>query len=81
MIEMIDGGEQDNKLICVSIDDPTYKDVKDISDIPKHFPKEVKHFLEHYKDLQGEKVEITAIKGAKEAKEEFNKSVKSFNKL
>ncbi len=80
VIEMIDNGEQDNKLLCVAVDDPYHKNFKDVKDLSDHFLKSVKHFLEHYKDLQGKKVEVKGIKGAKEAKEEFAKAVKNFKR-
>ncbi len=80
LMVMIDGGESDSKLICVPVDDPFYKDVKDLKDLPEHFLKEIKHFMEHYKDLQGKKVEVKGFKGAKEAKEEFQKSLKLYKK-
>ncbi len=80
VVEMVDSGEQDNKLLCVAVDDPFHKDVKDVKDLPEHFLKALKHFLEHYKDLQGKKVEVKAIKGVKEAKEEFSRAVKRFKK-
>lgn len=81
MLEMVDSGEQDNKLICVAVDDPNYAHVKDLSDLPPFFVKKAKHFLEHYKDIKNKKVEVTAIKGAKEAREEFAKSVEAFKNL
>ena len=77
---MVDNGEQDDKLLCVATDDPYHKHVKDIKDLSEHSLKAIKHFLEHYKDLQGKKVEVKAIKGAKEAKEEFAKAVKRFKR-
>lgn len=80
VMHMIDGGEEDNKLICVPVDDPFYKDVKDMKDLPEHFLKEVKHFMERYKDLQGKKVDVAGFKGAKEAKAEFQRSVELFKK-
>ncbi len=81
MVEMIDGGEQDNKLICVAAKDPNYTHVKDLKDLPEFFVKKVKHFLEHYKDLKGGKVEIAGIKGADAARAEFSKSVEAYKKL
>lgn len=80
LIEMIDNGEQDNKLLCVAVDDPFHKNVKDVKDLPEHFLKAIKHFLERYKDLQGKKVEVKGIKGIKEAKAEFTQAVKRFQK-
>ena len=30
MMEMIDGGEQDNKIVAVPVDDPRMNDIKDL---------------------------------------------------
>ena len=81
ILEMIDDGEQDNKLICVPVDDPNYAHVKSLKDISPFFIKKVKHYLEHYKDLKNKKVEIISIKGVSEAEKEFEKSVECFKKL
>ncbi len=81
VMHMIDSGEEDNKLICVPVDDPYYDGVKDLEDLPGHLLKEIQHFMERYKDLQGKKVEVTGFKGAAEAKAEFTKSVVAYKKL
>ena len=80
VVEMIDNGEQDNKLGCVAVDDPYHKHIKDVKDLSDHFLKSIKHFLDHYKDLQGKKVEVKGIKGVKEAKEEFARAVKRYKR-
>ena len=75
-IEMIDSGEGDNKIIAVPVEDPRFADIKSLDDLPKHFLKEVKNFLETYKTLQGKKVVVNgfadkdrAIKELKDTKE------------
>lgn len=67
VIEMIDGGESDNKIIAVPVEDPRFEEYQDLGDIESHKLKEAKHFFETYKDLQNKKVEVTAINGKKEA--------------
>jgi inorganic pyrophosphatase len=37
MIELVDRGEEDNKIIAVSIDDENYKNVQSINDLPKEW--------------------------------------------
>jgi len=36
LMQMIDQGEQDDKIIGVHADDPEYRDYSDISEIPAH---------------------------------------------
>lgn len=81
MIEMVDDGEQDNKLICVADDDRHYAHVKDLSDLPDYLMKEVKYFLEHYKDLRGKEVDVPAIHGCERAVEEVKLSKEMYQKL
>ena len=35
-IKMIDNGANDEKIIAIPYDDPTYNGYKDISEVPKH---------------------------------------------
>ena len=53
LLEMIDSGESDNKIIAVPIDDPRWDDVLDLKDINKHTLKEIEHFFATYKKVQG----------------------------
>src|SRR5689334_22818970 len=41
---MIDQGEMDEKILAVSCDDPTFKDIKHIDQLPKHIINEMTHF-------------------------------------
>lgn len=56
VMEMIDGGESDWKVIAVPVDDKRREDIQDLTDLNKHNLKEYKHFFETYKELKkGEK--------------------------
>ena len=70
-IEMIDNGEGDNKIIAVPVEDPRFADIKSLDDLPKHFLKEVKNFLETYKTLQGKKVVVKGFAGKDRAIKEL----------
>lgn len=74
IMEMIDGGERDDKVIAVPIDDPRMNDIKDIGDLNSHFQKEMTHFFETYKKVQNKDVQIGAWLGAESAKEAFDRS-------
>ncbi len=74
IMEMIDGGERDDKVIAVPVDDPRMDDIKDIGDLNSHFQKEMSHFFETYKKVQNKEVKLGAWHGAKEAKEAFDRS-------
>ena len=44
-MEMIDGGERDDEVLAVPIDDPRFDEIKDLADVNKHTIKEFTHFL------------------------------------
>eukprot|EP00958_Prasinococcus_capsulatus_P004085 scaffold378_cov419-Prasinococcus_capsulatus_cf.AAC.4 len=44
VMPMIDQGEKDDKVICVCADDPEYKSIRDVSDLPDHRLKEIKRY-------------------------------------
>ncbi len=67
VMHMIDGGEGDDKIIAVPKSDPRWEDVQDLADVNKHTIKEIKHFFETYKTIDGKKVEITGVEGREAA--------------
>jgi len=58
LLEMIDDGERDEKLLCVPAGDPRYAQVKSLSDVAPHRLAEIAEFFRTYKNLQQKKVEI-----------------------
>ena len=78
VMEMIDGGESDYKVIAVPVEDPRWDHVTDLEDVNKHTLKEIQHFFETYKTIEDKVVEIHGIKDAKEAKETVLKSIEIY---
>lgn len=80
VMEMIDDGESDFKVLGVPVKDKRWDEVKDLADVNKHTIKEIQHFFETYKQLKGKEnvVDIRGFKGMKEAKEAFAKSLKLY---
>lgn len=81
VMEMIDGGESDYKILTVPVKDKRWDDVKNVSDLNKHSLKEFTHFFETYKQLKGEPVvvKINGIKGKEDAQAAVKKSVELYN--
>lgn len=75
VIEMIDDGESDFKILAVPVDDKRWDDTQDLADVNKHRIKEIVHYFETYKQIKGTSVEIKGVLGAKEAKEAVLKSI------
>lgn len=80
VMDMIDNGESDAKIIAVPVDDPRFKNVKDLSDVNPHTLEEIKHFFETYKQIQKKEVTIPTIRDAKSAKEVIIESIELYKK-
>jgi len=58
MLIMIDGGDYDEKILCVPDKDPRYKHVKSLADIAPHRLDEIAEFFRTYKNLEQKVTEI-----------------------
>lgn len=74
LAKMIDSGESDYKIISVPKHDPRWEQVKDLKDVNPYTLKEIKHFFETYKSIEGKKVEIKGYEGKKQAMVAIKKS-------
>lgn len=78
VLKMIDGGEKDDKIIAVPASkiDPTYDDIKNISDLPKMEQERLQAFFRVYKQLpEGrKKVELNGFNDAAAAKQEIKQA-------
>jgi len=52
MINMLDNGENDEKIIAIPFSDPVYNCHKKIEDLPRHVFDEMAHFFSVYKALE-----------------------------
>lgn len=68
VLEIIDQGEEDDKILGVPVSDPRFNHMKDIHDLEKPFLDEITHFFTVYKHLEGKKVEVKGWHDAAEAK-------------
>jgi inorganic pyrophosphatase len=77
VLDMIDDGESDMKIIAVPANDKRWDDVNDLADLNKHSLKEFEHFFQTYKSLKGKPapVETRGYKGKAEAIEIIKKSI------
>ena len=62
MLEMIDGGDRDEKVLCVPDEDPRFSEVKSIKDIAPHRLEEIAEFFRTYKNLEKKVTEILGWK-------------------
>ena len=64
MMEMMDQGVPDEKILCVGKNNPRYNSVFSYSEIYPHMLKEITHFFSIYKDLEGKRVEVKGWRDA-----------------
>lgn len=61
MITMIDSGSNDEKIIAIPKDDPTYNRYRDVSELSPHIFEEMKHFFSVYKMLENKSTTVEDI--------------------
>lgn len=58
VMQMIDSGDADDKIIAVAQNDPSVNHYNNIEEIPPHFFEELRHFFEEYKRLENKTVQV-----------------------
>ncbi|USN94726.1 MAG: inorganic diphosphatase [Candidatus Nomurabacteria bacterium] len=75
IMNMLDDGDSDAKIIAVPAKDPRWDEVTDLSHVNKHTLKEIEHFFTTYKKIQDKVVEVTGWGDKNAALEAVNRSV------
>lgn len=78
---MLDQGENDEKIICVHLDDPAYAHYNSVNELPPHNLREIERFFRDYKKLECKIVETHGIQGAEVAKEVIIQGVHRYNRM
>jgi len=58
VMQMVDGGDADDKIIAVAAHDQSINYINNIEELPKHFFEELRHFFEEYKRLENKSVVV-----------------------
>ena len=83
MLEMEDEEGIDTKIIAVPVSklDRSFDNINDVNDLPDATLEKIKHFFEHYKELEkGKWVKVKEFKSAEIAKEAIKQDLKRINK-
>ncbi|MEN9219250.1 MAG: inorganic diphosphatase [Thermostichales cyanobacterium BF4_bins_65] len=80
MLQMIDGGDPDEKLLCVPAKDPRYAGYKSLSDVPQHRLDEIAEFFATYKRLEKKETLIQGWQGLEATEAVIAASLANFSK-
>lgn len=78
VMQMLDNGEKDDKIIAVAKNDMSVNHINDINELPEHFFRELKNFFEDYKKLKNKTVEVEEFQNAEVARAIIQKSFKDY---
>jgi inorganic pyrophosphatase len=67
MMHMVDDGEDDEKIICVHLDDPEFRSYEHYEQLPEHRLDELRSFFEDYKKLEDKEVDVSDFDGPEKA--------------
>lgn len=81
VMQMIDGGEADDKIIAVAANDMSVNHINDITELPPHFIDEMRHFFEEYKKLEKKTVVVEEFQNKEKAKQIILKSFEDYRKI
>jgi inorganic pyrophosphatase len=79
VMQMVDRGEADDKIIAVAEQDPSVNKINDVRDLPDHLRAELKHFFENYKTLENKKVVVDEFMDKAYAMRVIEKSISFYN--
>jgi len=75
---MRDEKGEDEKILAVPVHDPRFEEVRELSDLPNHLIREIEHFFEIYKELEGKPTALLGWRPAAEAHHLIRESQKRF---
>jgi inorganic pyrophosphatase len=80
VMQMVDQGEEDDKIIAVHADDPEYSFYNSIQELPPHRMTEVRRFFEDYKVLENKSVIVQRFLDRLDAFKVIQKSIDLYQK-
>lgn len=81
VIQLLDHGEADDKIIAVLENDHIYGHIRNLEELPKVIVERLKHYFRTYKMVEGQEAEIKIIGsfGEEEAKKIVNAAIEDYN--
>lgn len=81
VMQMIDNGEADDKIIAVAAQDMSINHVSDIGELPAHIINELRHFFEEYKTLENKTVIVEEFQHKAMAEKIINQSIIDYQEM
>lgn len=81
VMQMIDSGDADDKIIAVAAKDPSVNHYNNIEELPPHFLNELKHFFEEYKRLENKTVKVEEFENEQKALGIIEDAIAAYKKL
>lgn len=78
VITMIDNGRNDEKIIAIPFNDPSYNSYTDIAQLPSHIFNEMSHFFSVYKALENKDTAVNEVEGVDIAIDIIKKSLTQY---
>ena len=78
VMQMIDSGDADDKIIAVALHDPGVNHYNNIEELPKHFFDELRHFFEEYKTLENKTVSVEEFGDKAKALQIIDEAIKLY---
>ena len=80
MMAMVDDGENDEKIICINLDDPEYMAFEHHGELPDHRVNELQRFFQDYKKLEDKEVNVGGMSGPEEAIDTVRRAMELYQK-
>ena len=79
VIQMLDNGRADEKIIAIPYGDPTYNGYRSIHTLPKHVTDEMHHFFSVYKALERKDTVVDEVMGEDDARRIIKSCIEAYN--
>jgi inorganic pyrophosphatase len=78
LFHLVDRGAADEKVLAVPLGDPYSDGLNDLDDIPQHHLREIEHFFQVYKDLEGTRTESRGFEDARAARAAIERAMSAY---
>lgn len=80
LMNMLDQGQKDEKIICVHLDDPAFNSYHHIKELPEHRLRELERFFMDYKKLEDKEVLVQDFIGPDRARAVIVEAMERYQK-